>query len=200
MLIRTVLVPNSTLTITLAGNPNTFRKPSLPSTVSITIGRAKWKIPLTHLTETPNAPKPNVSYTQTLNLSTEATHTHIPLACLSAPLGLPSWTTVRLKQPSSNPPARITLELTIRKPPFAFPVDTAWPPNRPDVTDNPRDRGLEWPAETFRFATSVGCSAEPTQKDELQPAAPVTESGGGEWEWVAGIDRLWRDPGQVFPG
>lgn len=68
------------------------------------------------------------------------------------------------------------------------------------MTGDPADRGLEWPAEDFRFATSVGCGGEPTQRDELQPAAPVMENGGGVWAWVAGIDRVWRDPGQRLLG
>lgn len=125
---------------------------------------------------------------------------HIPQACLSAPLGLAAWTSIRLSQPISNPPARIGLELTIRKPPFAFPVDKSWPPNRPDITDDPKDEGMEWPAEEFRFATTVGYSAEATQRDEVQPIEPVVMRDGGVFEWVANIDRVWRDPGQVGLG
>jgi len=92
------------------------------------------------------------------------------------------------------------LELTIRKPPFAFPVDKSWPPNRPDITDDPKDEGMEWPAEEFRFATTVGYSAEATQRDEVQPIEPVVMRDGGVFEWVANIDRVWRDPGQVGLG
>lgn len=74
------------------------------------------------------------------------------------------------------------------------------------MTDDLRDRGLEWPAEEFRFATSVGASEELTQGGERWRVAPVVGRGdgvrGGEgwWEWVGVVDRVWRDPRQVLTG
>ena len=47
------------------------------------------------------------------------------------------------------------------------------------MTDDLRDRGLEWPAEEFRFATSVGASEELTQGGERWRVAPVVGRGGG---------------------
>jgi len=73
------------------------------------------------------------------------------------------------------------------------------------VTDDPRDVGLEWRAEEFRFATSVGWGGEVGQGDRDQERG-VSDGllfecrVGKVWSWVADIDGVWRDPGQVVVG
>jgi len=76
------------------------------------------------------------------------------------------------------------------------------------VTDDPGDAGLEWPAEEFRFATCVGWGGEVGRGDQDQDqglcGGSVLGCGGegeGEvWSWVADIDGVWRDPGQMIMG
>ncbi len=75
------------------------------------------------------------------------------------------------------------------------------------MTDDPGDAGLEWPAEEFRFATttSAGWGGEVGQGDRDQERG-VSDGllfecrVGKVWSWVAGINGVWRDPGQVGMG
>lgn len=188
--------PGSTLVINIIGQVGHFQEPKPDSNAFITVGTAEWKIPLGILKMEANLTVGSVTYRSTINLSAIANEGMIPLDCLKTPTGLAKWSKFRLEQATHNPPISIELDVIIRKARFSFPVDQSWPPDRPDVTKNPEDQNMEWPAEDFHISTTVGTNVGATQKDNIQPPAPSMTTNGGAFGWEALIDRVWANPNQ----
>ena len=189
------------LTVTFAGRTEALGKPDANSTLVIANSTAEWE--MRNLDFSHDASLSNLSgleiWSVTLDLASRGPE--IPPAFLSASRGLTEWTNVRLEQPHPNPPLNIGLNLSIRRPSFAFAVKKTWPPDRPDVTDNPADVGLEWPEETFDFATTAGETSSACQTGGCpKPATEERRNGAGGWIWEAPLDRVWTDPRQPSHG
>lgn len=135
-----------------------------------------------------------------MNLDLAARRHQIPVALLNASRGLIDWTKVRLEQPLRNPPLMAGINLSIRRPTFSFPVSKIWPPDRPDVTNNPADIGLHWPEETFVFATTAGRSSGVSQTGGCSEPATEYRNGSGRWIWEAPLERVWTNPRQPSQG
>lgn len=191
------------LTFTFAGKTNAFKKPDANSTLVITNSTAEWEI--RNLDCCHNTSLSNLSALETWSVTLDLTHrgSEIPPTFLNCPRGLIDWRTIRLDQPHRNPPLILSLNLSIRRPTYALALNKPWPPDRPDVTadDNPAENALQWPEETFQFATSAGESSTACQTGGLPK--PVTERGNGSgdyWIWEAQLDRVWTDPKQASQG
>ena len=183
--------------IKFVGKTTTFRKPDTGSGVIITIGAADW---VTHSSDfrKEGSPPGHDAWSTTIDLA--AQHRDIPTDCLNAPRGLTAWTAIRLDQPTRNPPSVVGIALSIQRPGFPFPVSKTWPPERPDVTHDPKDHDLKWPEETFEFATTAGSTSGASQTDGL----PATFGEGKPrqclWTWEAPINRVWTNPRQPSQG
>ena len=188
----------STLDIKIAGQNGEFKKPDTASSIFITIGSGEWEIPLRQVAKEvgPRAPDGTNVWSTTVDLSSAADRGEIPTPCLEAPLGLISWTHICLEQPQNNPPEMVGLNFIVRRPSFPFPVNSAWPPDRPDITHNAKDANLNWPAEEFHFATSVGSTSGQSQRGGTVGKATMTQCDEGMWHWETDIDRVWANPRQ----
>lgn len=188
------------LTVRFAGKAEVFRKADANSTLTITCSVADWEmrnLDFHHDTRLSNLSRLEI-WSVTLDLV--GRRNEIPTAFLNAPRGLIEWTNVRLEQPIRNAPLMVGLSLSIRRPSFAFAVNKTWPPDRPDVTDNPADVGLEWPEETFEFATTAGETSSVTQTGGFSKPATESSNKTTSWIWEAPLDRVWMTPKQPSHG
>ena len=185
------------LTVRLAGKAGAFQKPEANSTLSIISNEMDWNIKGLHFrTKTrPSIPSGTDVWSATLNIA--AIKDTIPAAFLHAPRGPIAWTDIRLEQPSHNQPLTIGFNLTVRRKTFKFPVHKSWPPDRPDVTDNPTEGGLEWPEETFEFAMTAGETTGVLQKGGCDISAAESGYEHGRWVWKVPLDRVWTNPRQA---
>ena len=182
------------LSVQFSGGQGKLQRPDPGSNLVIEAGKVELKLSLLDVIGE-SAPSSAVgTYSLLLDLSAAALRDEIDLGRLDNFPGLAHWTHIRLEQPVQNPPGLVRLEFIIRRAPFPFPVDQNWPPDRPDVTENPKDQDLEWPAEEFRFCTAVGSSARTTQEHNTQPHPPKEVSDDKVFVWIAPIDRVWGDP------
>lgn len=188
-------IAGSVLVIRLAGPSDAFKEPRPDSKFIIRGGESQFEFSFEGLAHESTTSSSLVVHSFTVDLSTEAKNGRIPLVGHNASSTLANWTHVRLEQPADNQPNSTGLELTFHRAAFTFPVDKRWPSNRPDITDDVADRNLEWPAEEFRFATTVGANPGHIQRDEVQASTP-TVSGGRAFVWTAPIDRIWTNPDQ----
>lgn len=192
---------NVTLTVRLADKAGVFQRPDANSTLSITSNATTWNIrdPDFRKDTGPSIPTGTDVWSATLDLA--AIRDEIPTAFLNAPRGLVAWTDVRLKQPIQNPPPLLVgLNLAVSRKGFPFPVIRSWPPDRPDVTDNPADAALEWPEERFEFATTAGETTGVLQKGGGDLAADEGGEEDGRWVWKVSLERVWTDPRQPSLG
>ena len=191
---------NVRLTLMLAGKAGTFQEPGAKSTLSITSNATNWNIngPHFHKNNGPSIPSSIDVWSASLDIA--AIPDDIPTAFLDAPRGLIAWTGVRLEQPIQNPPLMVVLNLAIRRKRFPFPVNKSWPYGRPDVTDDPVDRALEWPEETFEFATTAGETTGVLQRGGCDVSASGCTYEHGRWVWKAPLDRVWTNPRQPSQG
>ena len=179
------------LTLKLAGKTEVFQEPDASSTLILTIHSTDWTLQDLHWC---NSSSSSV-WSATANLT--AQHSNIPKSCLCAPRGLIEWTKMRLVQPSHNPPTTIGLHLSIHRPSFPFPVNKDWPPDRPAVTT---DTALQWPEETFEFATTAGDTSGIAQTGDLSDRATEANDEVGVWTWEAPLTNVWTNPRQPSPG
>ena len=192
--------PGSKILLKLVGKKGVFREPSFCSVVHILAGDAVWEIPLKSCAiERCHTSAALAIRTYSIDIPFEATEGHT-LSFYDTSVRLTDWIDFSIEQPVENPPDLVGIELIIRRDPFPFPVNQSWPPNRPDITANPKDHGLKWPAEEFRFATAVGINTGATQRDVPQPAAPTMNKVGERFLWKAPIDRVWTNPSQPSSG
>lgn len=189
-----------TLTVKFAGRNEVFRKPDASSTLSIAIGPADLIFEHVDFRKdtTSHAHRGLDVYSATIDLT--ARRAAIPKRCLDAPKGLLQWTKVRLEQPLRNPPLIVGLNVSVRRPSFPFPVNKAWPPERPDVTNRPEDAELRWPEESFEFATTAGDTVAASQTDGVPEGFEELDDGEGLWAWDAPLDRVWTNPRQPSQG
>lgn len=184
------------LTMKFAGKTAAFRKPDAGSSVIITIGATDWVIQNPDFYRGSSAATPpgmNV-WSTSVNL---ATHKHdIPIGCLNAPHGLAAWISIRLDQPTRNPPSTAGISLSIQRPSFPFPVNKIWPPERRDVTHSPEETELRWPEERFEFATTAGETSGASQTDDAPETFEEGNCRQGLWTWEAPINRVWTNPRQ----
>ena len=201
-------INNMSLIISVVGKAGIFQEPDSSSRIVIKIGCGDWKYQL-HTRTLPDvhrAPTGKVVYTYEAELLPAKIAGQIPIECLAAPLGLIAWTKLRLEQPFFNRPDMIGINVIFRRDAFRFPVDPIWPPNRPDITANPDDTDLTWPAEEFHFATIVGDSSStfqidnPTSLTIFPSVARTSRQAGSQWEWEAPFDRVWTNPKQLTHG
>lgn len=188
------------LTVTFAGKAKAFGRPDANSTLVITNSTAEWEmrdLDFCHDASLSNMFALDI-WSVTLDLS--GRRHEIPLAFLNASRGLIEWTNVHLEQPHCNPPLMVGLSLSIRRLSFAFPLNKTWPPDRPDVTDNPADVGLHWPEETFEFATTAGESSGISQTGGFSKPATEVSNRTGCWIWKVPLDRVWTNPRQPSHG
>ena len=185
------------VTLKLAGKTETFREPNASSTIILTIYSTDWKLQDLHWYQTSSpSVRPGLDlWSATANLT--AQHATIPKACLYAPRGLIEWTKVRLVQPIHNPPIKIGIHLSIRRPFFPFPVNKDWPPDKPVVTNVPT---LQWPEEAFEFAATAGDTSGIPQTGDLSDPATETNNGAGVWTWEAPLTNVWTNPRQPSHG
>ena len=185
------------LTLELAGKTELFREPDASSTLILTIHAIDWKLQDLHWHKTSSSSVRSGLdlWSATANLTTK--HANIPKSCLHAPQGFVEWTKIRLVQPNHNPPTAIGVRLSIHRPSFPFPVNKDWPPDKPAVTT---DTTLQWPEETFEFATTAGDTSGISQTGELSDPATETNNGDGVWTWEAPLTNVWTNPRQPSQG
>ena len=191
---------NVTLTVRLAGKADAFQRPDANSTLSITSNATDWNIRGPDFRKDTGPSIPSNLHVWSATLDLKAIRDEIPTAFLNAPRGLIAWTDVRLEQPIPNPPLMVGLNLAVRRKGFPFPVNGSWPPDRPDVTDNSADAGLEWPEETFEFATSAGETLGVLQMGGVDVSAGEGGEEDGHWVWKVPLERVWTDPRQPSQG
>ena len=191
---------NVTLKVRLAGKTDTFQKPDPNSTLSITSDATSWKINNPHFRKDTSPGIPSGTNAWSTSFDMAAFRDDIPTAFLNAPRCLLAWTDVHLEQPICNPPLMVALNLTIRRKRFPFPVNDSWPPNRPDVTGDTVDRGLEWPSETFEFATTAGETSGVLQKGGCDGSVGGSFGEHGRWVWKIALGRVWTNPRQPSQG
>ena len=185
------------LTLKLAGKTEAFREPNASSTVILTIHSTDWTLQDLHWCKSPSSSvRPGLGLWSATAILT-AQHANIPKACLCAPRGLVEWTKIRLVQPSHNPPTTIGIHLSIHRPSFPFPVNKDWPPDMPAVTT---DAALQWPEETFEFATTAGNTSGTPQTGGLSDPATESNDGVGIWTWEAPLMNVWTNPRQPSYG
>ena len=191
---------NVTLTVTLAGKADAFQRPHDNSTLSLISDKADWNINSPHFRKdtSHNIPSNTDVWSTTLDLA--AIRGKIPTAFLNAPRGLIAWTDVRMEQPIQNSPRTVGLNLAVRRKRFPFPVNKSWPPDRSDVTDDSTDGDLEWPEETFEFATTAGETAGVLQQGGYGISAVEGGDEHGRWVWKVALDRVWTNPRQPSQG
>ena len=189
-----------TLTIRFTGKDGAFQNPGTNSTLSITCNATDWNInsPAFRKVTRHSIPSNTDVWSATINLT--AIRNTIPTYFLNASQGLIAWMDVRLEQTIQNSPLMVGLNLSVRRKGFPFAVNKSWPLDRPDVTDNPADEGLEWPEETFEFATKAGETTGVLQKGGCE----ISSGEGGDvtrrWLWKVPLDRVWTDPRQASQG
>ena len=188
---------NVKLTVKFAGKSGVFQKPDVNSTLCITSNAIDWNIKgLRFYDDTkPDSSSSTALWSATLGLAT--IRDTIPPTFLNASRGLVAWTNVRLEQPVHNAPLMVGLNLAISRQCFSFPVNRSWPHDRLDVTNNPADGALEWPEETFEFATTAGQTTGALQKGGSEISAGEITNEPGRWVWKVPLDRVWTDPRQA---
>lgn len=191
---------NVTLTVMLGGQAGAFQKPDANSTFSITSNATAWNIHGPRLREDTGSKIPSGTEVWSATLNLTAIKDTIPAIFLDAARGLIAWTDVRLEQPAQNPPLMVGLNLAVRRNRLPFPVNRSWPPDRPDVTDDPADEGLEWPEETFEFVTTAGEMTGVFQKRGWENSECEFGDESGRWVWKVPLDRVWTNPRQGSQG
>ena len=191
---------NITLTVMLAGKAGAFQKPDANSTLSITTNATDWNIHGLHFRKDtrPSIPSGTDVWSATLDLT--AIRDTISAAFLDAARGLIAWTDVCLEQSAQTPPLIVGLNLAVRRRSFPFPVHKSWPPDRPEVTNDAADGSLEWPEETFEFATTAGETRGIFQEDGWEKSECEVGNESGRWAWKVPLDRVWTDPRQPSQG
>ena len=182
--------------------PRYFARPPPKSTLSLLLNGTKWPITLDSLTEDTNSTALRKSYTQTVDLKTLAKRQAIPAKTPSSAPGLLAWTEVELQSPFIKcEPSGIGFDLVVQRASFNFPVNATWPPGRADITANPSDANLKWPAEDFHFATTVGDPGSKLRKGVgLSSYALNQNKARGYWTWTADMDKVWTNPRQPPQG
>ena len=188
------------LTVKFAGKTGVFQKPDISSTLIITSSFANWSIQQLNFHKDTSLSAPSGIAIWSVTLDLRARGNEIPDALLNASRGLIDWTKVRLEQPFRNPSLTVGLNLSIRRPSFAFGVSKTWPPERPDVTNDPADVDLQWPEETFEFATTAGKSSGTPQTGGRSKPATEGNDRPALWTWEAPLDRVWTNPKQPSQG
>lgn len=188
------------LTVHFAGATGIFQRPDAGSALIIAGSATDWNIEHLDFHKDSGLNIPTGTDAWSVNLDLAARRHQIPVALLNASRGLIDWTKVRLEQSLRNPPLMAGINLSIRRPTFSFPVSGIWPPDRPDVTNNPADFGLHWPEETFVFATTAGRSSGMSQTGGCSEPATEYSNGSGLWIWEAPLDRVWTNPRQPSQG
>ena len=185
------------LTLKLACKTDVFGEPHASSYLTLTIHSTDWTLQDIHWYKSPGfSVRPGLdSWSATVNLT--AQHVNIPKACLCAPHGLVEWTKIRLVQEIHNPPITIGVHLSIHRPSFPFPVNKDWPPDKPAVTNDP---ALQWPEETFEFATTAGNSCGTPQTGDCSEPTIETNNGVDVWTWEAPLTNVWTNPRQPSQG
>ena len=190
-----------TLTVRFAGKADVFQKPDTDTTLTITTDTIEWNVlrPHFHRDTEPKFPSGMDVWSMTLDL---AAHRHeIPTAFLNASLGLQAWTNLHLEQQTHNPPLLVGLKLSVRRPRFAFKVNTSWRLEWLDVIDHhPSDEDLEWPEEIFEFATTAGKTCGVLQRGGCEDSITEKTNASGRWIWETPLDRVWTDPRQLSHG
>ena len=191
---------NVTLTVKLAGKAGAFKKPDANSKLSIISNATDWNIkgPSFYKDTRPSIQSGTDVWTATLDMI--VMRDTIPIAFLTAPRGLIAWTDVRLEQLIQKFPLMIGLNLAVRRRGFHFPVDKSWPPDRPDVTNDPTDGRLMWPEETFEFATTTGETTGALQKGGYERLAGEGGNEPERWVWKVPLNRVWTNPRQPSHG
>lgn len=100
-------------------------------------------------------------------------------------------------QPAHNPLNTIGIYLSIRRPSFPFPVNKDWPPDKPVVTT---DTTLQWPEETFEFATTAADTSRIPQTGGPLDLATESNVGVGVWTREAPLTNVWTNPRQPSQG
>ena len=188
------------LTVQFAGATGVFQKPDASSTFIIASSVTHWNIQHLDFHKATGSSISSETDVWSVTLDLAARRHEIPFALLSASRGLIHWTKVRLEQPLRNPPLTVGINLSICRPSFFFPVSKIWPPDRPDVTNNPAEIGLQWPGETFEFATTAGKTSGVPQTGGCSELATESSHGPGGWIWEAPLDRVWTNPRQPSQG
>ena len=185
------------LTLKLAGKTEVFREPNASSILILTIHGTDWTLQNIHWHKSSSSSvRPGLDlWSATANLT--AQHANIPSGCLCSPRGLIEWTKIRLVQQIHNPPITIGIHLSIHRPSFPFLVKKGWPPDRPAVTNIP---ALQWPEETFEFATTAGETSSIAQTGGLSDPATESNDGVGVWTWEAPLTNVWTNPRQPSQG
>ena len=184
------------ITIKLAGTTGVFQEPDANSSISITSKDTDWNIELPHFHKDTRPSIPSGVDVWSAALDLTAIRDTIPAGFLDAQRGLTTWTGVRLDQPIQNTPLVVGLNLAVQRKRFPHPINKSWPPDRPDVTNNPTDVDLEWPEETFEFATTAGETTGALQKGGCGITAGEGANEAGRWRWNVPLDRVWTDPGK----
>ena len=188
------------ISVKFAGKAETFRKPDVKSTLTVTCGVADWSVQNLDFQKDTSLGIPFRTAVWSVTLDLAAQRHMIPATFFDAPRGLIDWTTVRLEQPIHNSPITVGINLSVHRPSFPFPVNRAWPPERPDVTDHPKNAELSWPEETFEFATTAGDTLGASQTDQTPETFEQGKSRQGLWTWEAPINRVWTNPRQPSQG
>lgn len=184
------------LTFRFADRADIFKTPDTGSKIIVTIGAVDWEIqhPDFHKTSMSSIPSQSKIWSVTIDL---AAHRHeIPAGCLAAPRGFIEMSTVRLAQPTHNPPSTVGVHLSVQRPSFPFPVNEFWPLERSDVTNHPQDAELMWPEEKFEFVTTAGVTSGASQTDSVPETFDEGIDGQCLWTWEAPINRVWTNPRQ----
>ena len=189
-----------TLMVRLVGKAGAFQRPDANSTLSITSNATDWNIRDLDFRKDTGPSIPSNLDVWSARLDLAAIRDDIPTDFLNAPRGLIAWTDVRLEQPVQNPPLLVGLNLAVRRKGFSFPVIRSWPPDRPDVTDNPADGALEWPEETFVFATTAGETTGVLQTGGFEVSKAESGDEAERWVWKVPLERVWTDPRQPSQG
>ena len=187
---------NVTLTVGFAGKVSAFQKPEANSTLSITSNATDWNIKNLHFDKDTRSGISSSTDMWSATLDLAAIRDEIPAAFFNASRGLITWTDVHLEQPIPNPPLMVGLNLIVRRKRFPFSINKSWPPDRPDVTDDPADGGLEWPEEKFEFVTTAGKTTGVLQKGGWEESECEDGDEPGRWIWKVPLDRVWTNPTQ----
>ena len=186
------------LNVKFAGKTEVFQKPDISSALIFTGSVTSWNMQHLNFHKDTGLSVPSGIAMWSVTLDIAARRNEIPAALLNASLA--NWTKVRLEQPFRNPPLLVGLNLSVRRPSFALRVSKTWPPDRPDVTNDPADVNLKWPEETFEYATTAGKTSGTPQTGGRSKPAMEGDDIPGLWTWEAPLDRVWTNPKQPSQG
>ncbi|KAI9675314.1 MAG: hypothetical protein M1817_001217 [Caeruleum heppii] len=164
-----------------------FASPSADGRVVLTTTAAniEWPIPTTSRAVDAHYSRDGNSFEWTLSLNLE----DAPAPFKTAPGGLSAWTSIRLEQKYLKQPTRVGLLATYHRRSFAFPPNALWPPNGVGVSAT--DAGLQWPEETFQYATTGQPFDFPVESTDAG-ALPRN----GVYHRTARLGNVWTHPRQ----